>query len=259
MLIAWNGFYVVSVLEEPFPKAMIDFTEIGPSFLKLSGSCSANLVFWRFIDTHWCLIAELKLISFCIPRIADVDGFIHWIFHLCQWLHLVSGYVSFQFQHVDVGWLEGFLLNSPGSCFWGSGADAPYHGLDMLFHAAGKFDTLKFESGPNCISLSLHMFSFSDCITLFIGVAQVGIRSPSWKKRILATQCWPSRGDTCMNWFYPLAIYPLFPTWACIWPRICANIFTKESERVPIHNVTWWVVVGVLAQGVPWFFGSAWG
>jgi len=36
-----------------------------------------------------------------------------------------------------------------------------------------------------------------------------------------------------------------------VWPKICADIFTKESERVPIHDVTWWDMVGVCCAGVP--------
>ena len=36
-----------------------------------------------------------------------------------------------------------------------------------------------------------------------------------------------------------------------MWPRICTDIFTKESERVPIHDVTWWDMVGGCCAGVP--------
>ena len=81
--------------------------------------------------------------------------------------------------------------------------------LDMLFHAAGKFSTLKFQSGPNFAFFHFGCFQSQIIFILFTGVAQVRIRSPSSKEAIFAAQCWPSRGDTCMNWFLCFGHLPL--------------------------------------------------
>lgn len=72
-------------------------------------------------------------------------------------------------------------------------------------------NTILWSFSRGLILFFSHFVRFHSRIVLilFIGVAQVGIRSPSSKETILATQCWPSRGDTCMNCFLCLAVLPV--------------------------------------------------
>lgn len=117
-------------------------------------------------------------------------------------------------------------------------------------------NTILWSFSRGLILFFSHFVRFHSRIVLilFIGVAQVGIRSPSSKETILATQCWPSRGDTCMNCFF------MFGRFTCCFLHelVCGLGFAPTSSRrnrnefqfTMLLGGTWWVCV---AQGFPWF------
>ena len=118
-----------------------------------------------------CCFIVVALSSLPISRIEWLDVELSWSLHLCQWLCLVS---------IGADSLKLFLLHCVRTFFtlWGSGADAPYHGLEMMFHAAGKLDALKFQQGAQFVfgvyyficTIFVH-FGLCACL-LFLGLHQ---------------------------------------------------------------------------------------
>ena len=130
--------------EPQLDKQLIDYLEIGPTFLNSSGTFPALL------HTCWCtvtfLILYIKL--FCEHVLAIKDCNLGWAISLgsSHSLVIVPGLNIFE----PAGLLGLFKIISIH--FWGSGADAPFQALDMLFHAAGKADSLTYKPGSHCSS-----------------------------------------------------------------------------------------------------------
>ena len=128
--------------------------------------------------------------------------------------------------------------------------------LICCFTLLGNSAHWSFSRGLILLSFTSVVFNLKLYSFCLLGLPRSASEVHPQKRQFLRLNAGQAGEILVWTGFYVWAIYLLFPTWACLRLRICADIFTRESDRVPIYNVTWWDMVGVFPQGFPRFFGS---
>lgn len=198
-----------------------------------------------------------------------MDGPISRVLHLCEWLFLLCIQEVWFCMLILPTFVHPILFVLPLG-FQGSGADAPYHGLDMLFHAAGKIDALKFRWGPQLFQhwMCDDVWSFNLVSSAPHGLsAQVGIRSASWQKDVLAGElraCW---GDALLKKLFRTHfmkisksyIYIPFPVTHCLgFALISLSRRVSGCQLMTRLAVLAGVVAKVVFQAFDWTVWTVW-